>query len=173
MARKFISVDVESSGPIHGKHSLLEIGAVDCDNLENTFQIYLIPISEEWTDSARRVNKSHEFYVSNGITAYTAMLKFKEWLDKSHRPIFVGFNAPFDYGWINYYFHNFLGENPFGINALDIKAYAFGKLNLEDWSDTTKKKLRARGITSTTKHTHEALTDSVEQAELFNLLRKI
>lgn len=170
---KYISVDVESSGNIHGYHSLLEIGAVDCDNFSNTFQCYIIPTSENWTDSAKQVNKPHDFYVINGVTAYTAMQKFKKWLEQFGRPKFVGFNAPFDYGWVNYYFRIFDNDNnPFGINALDIKAYAMGKLNLE-WSETTKKQLRARGITSSYPHTHNALDDAIEQADIFNFLRKI
>jgi hypothetical protein len=32
------------------------------------------------------------------------------------------FNAPFDWSFVNYYFHRFTGANPFGFTALDIKA---------------------------------------------------
>lgn len=166
---KYISVDVESSGGIHGKHSLLEIGACDCDNLANTFQTYIIPVSEEWTESAKEVNKPHDFYVSNGITAYNAMKKFEDWLSQFHRPVFVGFPVVFDYGWINYYFHNFLGRSPFGINGLDIKSYYMGKFNCE-YSDTTKKKMK---IKSSLKHTHNALDDAKEQADIFNQIRRL
>lgn len=42
------------------------------------------------------------------------------------RPVFVGFSAPFDWQFINWYFHVFLRRNPFGINAIDIKAYYMG-----------------------------------------------
>lgn len=166
---KYISVDVESSGPLHGYHNLLEIGACDCDNYDNSFQTYIKPNTENWTPSAEQVNKSSDFYLSNGISIYDAMVKFKTWLDKFHRPIFVGFNAPFDYGWINYEFHKNLGENPFGINALDIKAYYMGKFNTT-WRETTKKKMK---IKSSFPHTHNALDDAIEQADLFNQLRQI
>lgn len=164
---------MESSGPIHGFHNLLEIGAVDCDNFANKFQVYLIPIFSNWTESARAVNKPDQFYINNGVIIHDAMEKFKSWLSQFHRPVFVGFNAPFDYGWINYEFQKCFGDNPFGINALDIKAYAMGKLNLEDWSETTKKKLRSHHIISKYKHTHSALDDALEQADIFNILRKI
>lgn len=39
---------------------------------------------------------------------------------------YVGFNASFDWSFVNYYFDLFLGENPFGIAALDIKSMYSG-----------------------------------------------
>ena len=38
--------------------------------------------------------------------------------------VFVGLNAPFDWSFVNYYFHHYLSRNPFGFTALDIKAEA-------------------------------------------------
>jgi ribonuclease T len=165
----YISVDVESSGPIHGYHNLLEIGAVDCDTPSHTFQIYVKPTTDNWSDSAKMVNKSQQFYVDHGISEYTSMLRFKLWLEKFNKPVFVGFNAPFDYGWINYEFHKMCGENPFGINALDIKAYYMGKFNC-DWRETTKNKMNIKSVYP---HTHNALDDAIEQADIFNQLRRI
>jgi len=52
------------------------------------------------------------------------MLSFEKWLltvAGNAKPIFVGLNAPFDWSFINYYFHRFIGRNPFGFTALDIK----------------------------------------------------
>ena len=40
--------------------------------------------------------------------------------------MFVGFNASFDWSFVNWYFHKFVGTNPFGVAALDIKAYYMG-----------------------------------------------
>lgn len=167
---KYISVDVESSGGIHGFHSLLEIGAVDCDNFSNTFQCYIIPRTENWTESARLVNKPHEFYVENGLELGLAMRKFEKWLSQFYHPTFVGFPVVFDYGWINYAFRTEReNRNPFGINGIDIKTYYMAKFNCE-YSETTKKKM---SIKSSYKHTHNALDDAIEQADIFNQLRKI
>jgi DNA polymerase III epsilon subunit-like protein len=122
------------------------------------------------------VNKSQQFYLDKGIPEYTAMLRFKLWLEKFNKPVFVGFNAPFDYGWINYEFHKMCGENPFGINALDIKAmwygYKGGSGNKIEWRETTKKHIKHE-IKLTHKHTHQALEDAIEQAELFNEIRRL
>ena len=40
--------------------------------------------------------------------------------------MFVGFNATFDWAFVNFYFHQYLGENPFGIGGIDIKSYYMG-----------------------------------------------
>ena len=49
--------------------------------------------------------------------------------------VFVGFNAPFDRSFVNYYFHLFTGGNPFGFTALDIKALYMGVTGCS-WADT-------------------------------------
>jgi hypothetical protein len=78
----------------------------------------------------------------------------------------VGFNATFDWMWVNWYFHQFLGKNPFGISGLDIKAYYMGALGKRTWSETTKRNMEARFL-SDAPHTHHALDDAREQAEVF------
>ncbi|MER8349344.1 3'-5' exonuclease, partial [Acinetobacter baumannii] len=57
------------------------------------------------------------------------MSRFRAWIDQiagDDTPVFVGFNAPFDWSFVNYYFHRYTGENPFGFTALDIKALWMG-----------------------------------------------
>jgi DNA polymerase III epsilon subunit-like protein len=96
------------------------------------------------------------------------MESFGKWIENvsgTNRPVFIGFNATFDWSFVNYYFHKFLGKNPFGISGLDIKAYYMGMKKCS-WSDTTKKKVRAE-FPSKTQHTHNALDDAIEQAEIF------
>ena len=82
-----------------------------------------------------------------------------------HRPIFVAFNAPFDWMFINIYFHRYLGHNPFGYSALDIKAYYMGLCQIS-WSDTSFRKIAA--VYGEKDHlNHNALEDAVDQARLF------
>ena len=56
--------------------------------------------------------------------------------------MFVALNAPFDWMFINDYFHRYLGANPFGHSALDIKAYYMG-LSGVTWSETSMKHISA------------------------------
>ena len=57
--------------------------------------------------------------------------------------MFVGFNAPFDWMFVNEYFHRHLGRNPFGHVAVDIKAYAMGRDGCT-FADTSLARLVAR-----------------------------
>jgi len=61
-----------------------------------------------------------------GTDPAEGMRQFNKWIEGvagvDAVPVFVGFNAPFDWSFVNYYFHRFLGHNPFGFAGLDIKA---------------------------------------------------
>jgi DNA polymerase III epsilon subunit-like protein len=83
--------------------------------------------------------------------------------------VFVGFNAAFDWSFANYYFHQFLGENPFGFAALDIKSMYMGAADC-DWSDTRSSRMVA-ALKPRQSGDHNALHDAIFQAELFRLIR--
>jgi len=97
------------------------------------------------------------------------MACFETWLaaqvPSGRRPIFVAFNAPFDWMFVNDYFHRFLGRNPFGHAALDLKAFYMGLAGVR-WSETTMRSVAARYL-GNRKLTHHALRDAQDQAELF------
>ena len=126
-----VSVDVETAGPYPGRYSLLSIGACLVSNFGATFYLELQPLSMDVIADALAVSGlSMEGLLERGTPPPVAMLRFAEWLqsvipDGAH-PVFVGFNAPFDWMFVNEYFHRFLGYNPFGHNALDIKAFYAG-----------------------------------------------
>ena len=64
-----------------------------------------------------------------GRSPKEAMIGFRDWLAvvaKAGKPVFVGFNATFDWAFVDFYFHHDLGENPFGIGGIDIKSYYMG-----------------------------------------------
>ncbi|MBV7481126.1 hypothetical protein KW839_26400 [Pseudomonas sp. PDM31] len=86
-------------------------------------------------------------------------------------PVFVGFNAPFDWSFVNYYFHRYLGENPFGFAALDIKSMYMGATGCK-WTDTRSSRI-AEALNPKREGDHDALHDALYQAELFRLTRKL
>ena len=59
---------------------------------------------------------------------------------KAAKPVFVGFNAPFDWAFVNFYFQQYLGDNPFGIGAIDIKSYYMG-MSGGTWEDTRSSRI--------------------------------
>ena len=69
---------------------------------------------------------------------------------------------------INHYFIHYLGHNPFGHTALDIKAFYMGQAGVP-WSQTSWRYIIPQ-YTEKPQLTHHALQDALDQAELFKKL---
>lgn len=172
----FLSVDIETSGPIPGEYSMLSIGACNVDNPEQAFSCELKPITLNADPKALQVTGlSLERLSIEGLNPEVAMQQFDDWVAKvikaNETPVFVGLNAPFDWSFVNYYFHRYLKKNPFGFNALDIKSLYMGATG-STWSQTTSNQMSLR-LQPALKGDHNALHDALYQAELFRLIRQI
>jgi ribonuclease T len=170
----YVSVDVEASGPAPGRYSLLSLGACLVDDPTLTFYAELQPVGEAATAEAMQVhNLDLATLKRDGLPPAEAMKRFEAWLKAvvpdGALPVFVGFNAPFDWMFVADYFDRFLGRNPFGHTALDLKAYYMG-LTGGAWSDTTKRALAER-YPDHPHLTHNALQDAIDQAALFRRMR--
>jgi DNA polymerase III epsilon subunit-like protein len=168
----FISVDVETSGPVPGLYSLLSIGACLVSDDSFRFHCFVQPISERADAAALGVTGlSMESLKLEGRQPEKAMGDFAEWVNNvsgSWAPVFVGLNAGFDWSFINYYFHCYHGSNPFGFAPLDIKALYMGVTG-SSWRDSKSSKMKALLDPKTTGN-HDALHDALAQAELFRLI---
>ncbi|CAN7245624.1 3'-5' exonuclease [Variovorax sp. LjRoot175] len=176
MKEKYISVDVETAGPIPGEYSLLTIGACLIEAPERSFKCALKPLSRNAVPEALEVTGlSLDELEAQGVAPVEAMRSFGEWVEQvcagSYTPVLVGLNAPFDWSFVNFYFHKFLGQNPFGISALDLKALYMGATGCS-WTETTAKHM-AKRLRPQLRGTHDALDDALFQAELFSLIRSI
>ncbi|WP_460152957.1 3'-5' exonuclease [Pseudomonas sp. S2_B07] len=172
----YISVDVETSGPIPGVYSMLTIGACNVDDPGQVFACELKPISTNVDPEALAVTGlSLETLALEGLSPENAMRMFQDWVANiagaDGVPVFVGLNAPFDWSFINYYFHYFLKSNPFGFAALDIKALYMGATG-SSWAGTRSSQMAAR-LHPKSDGNHQALQDAQYQAELFRLIRAI
>ena len=176
-AECFISVDVETSGPIPPSFSLLSIGACVSPVREsrqadlNSFYCTLKPLEGAGVDPAalQVTGFSLEELAQTGQEPIDAMRSFEEWIKAATgqaNPVFVGLNAAFDWSFINYYFHRFLGLNPFGFSALDIKSLYMGTTGCS-WADTRSSRMMKTLGLSQGKISHQALNDAQAQAELF------
>lgn len=169
----FISVDVETAGPIPGEFSMLSIGACLVADPAVTFECQLKPINDNADQAALEVTGlSLEQLSETGLEPRAAMTSFGDWIAFSTggdgTPVFVGFNAPFDWSFVNYYFHRFTSANPFGFTALDIKALWMGVTGCS-WSDTRSSRIAER-LKPALRGDHDALHDALYQAELFRLI---
>jgi DNA polymerase III epsilon subunit-like protein len=169
----YICVDVETAGPIPPDYSLLSIGACTVFEPLSTFYIELKPVTQQSVPEAAEVHKlSIERLAKEGTPPLTSMQRFEHWLMEmsgaNKQLVFVAFNAPFDWMFINYYFIHYLGHNPFGHAALDIKALYMGQAGVA-WSQTSWRFISPQ-LSEDTHLTHHALQDALDQAALFKKL---
>lgn len=168
----YISVDVETSGPIPGEFSMLSVGACVVGDTARNFYVELAPLNDNFTEEAMTTcDLSLAELRQRGQEARVAMDMFAGWVRMvavKGQAIFVGFNAPFDWSFVNYYFIKYcgLGQNPFGHSALDIKSYFMGAYKTS-WADTSMKRLPAEVHAPDKPLAHNALDDAMQQAEIF------
>lgn len=169
----YISVDVETSGPIPDEFSLLSVGACVVGQPEISIYLELKPSSKRHDPEALAVSGLDlDRLEREGVAPLAAMTVLQKWLTSScpsgKKVVFVGLNAPFDWSFINYYFHKYLGSNPFGFTAIDMKAYFMGSLGCS-WQET-KSSYMVASLSPSSKPNHNALDDAIFQAELFGLM---
>ena len=165
----YVSVDIEADGPVPGDYSMISFGAciVGGSEWHEEFYIEIQPMTDNWVPEALAVSGLTREHLAACPTAQEATRQIVGWLDdiqEKHpgkRLIMVGFNAPFDWSFVNYYLHHFIGRNPLGISALDIKALYMGATGCS-WSDTSMAKLPAE-LKPESGLTHNALQDSKDQ----------
>jgi DNA polymerase III epsilon subunit-like protein len=188
----FISVDIETTGPAPGKHSMISIGCVACveDNTQecgykvlDTFNANLEEVSFDGLFSTRDTKTMKEFWekhpeaweiaTANPQPPEDVIRALKKWLidlPKDGRPIFVGYPVGFDFSFVYWYMHYFTNSCEFGYQPLDIKTYAYAALGGK-YKDV-KKATMPKHWFKETKLTHVALDDALNQAHLFFQIRK-
>ncbi len=166
----FISVDVETAGPTPSHYALLSIGACLAEDPAQTFYVELRPDRTAALPEALAISGlSLTELAEHGLPPAEALAQFEVWTlahtPRGSRPVFVAFNAAFDWMFVADYFHRYLGRNPFGHSALDIKALYMG-LTGAAWSETSLHYVATRyGCRQAL--AHHALSDALDQAGLF------
>ena len=166
----YISVDVETAGPNPGEYSLLSIGACLVTDPQCTFYVEMQPVNNTALPSALAVSHlSMEELTEHGLLPAEAMARFETWVGSrivsDQRPVFVAFNAAFDWMFVHDYFHRFLGRNPFGHSALDVKSFYMGLRGVR-WSQTSMRYVADRYLGGQ-QLIHHALSDAQYQAAIF------
>ncbi len=152
-------VDVESDGPIPGKYSMVSFGAVLVEpGLGRTFRGRTRPISDAWVPEALKISGiSREEHLRHDEPA-PVMEAFERWIQETTRgrPVFFSDNLAFDWQFVNWYFHTYLGRNPFGWSGRRIGDLYCGLVRdaYAQW-----KHLR------TTPHDHDPVNDAKGNAE--------
>lgn len=170
MAEFLISVDVETAGPHPSGYSMLSIGACPVDDPARGFYVELRPVNDRITTEALSIGGlTLEYLRANGTEPVEAMTRFADWIaditPEGDFPVFVGFNAAFDWMFVCDYFERYLGRNPFGHSAIDIKSYYLGMAG-GTWAETSLRFLSPHYLDGRPL-SHNALGDAQDQAMLF------
>lgn len=169
----FISVDVETAGPIPGEYSMLALGACLVETPSDGFYAEFQPLNGNAVPESLRVSGLDlAKLAASGERPEVALARFRDWVQHvagAARPVFVGFNAGFDWSFVNWYCVRFLGANPFGFAALDIKSYYMGLTGCA-WDDTRSSRIPAE-FQPDQPGDHHALNDARAQAAMFAKLR--
>lgn len=129
---KYIVVDVESDGPLLGVNSMVCFGAVLVDKegkFDKTFYGQTAPISSIYNPEALAISSFSREEHKNFDDPVHTMQDFQLWLSEFNKPTLVSDNNGYDASWINYYFHRFVGSNPFGWSSRRIGDMFCGFMN--------------------------------------------
>ena len=164
----YVMVDVETDGPIPADYSMICLGAVVVDeSLDKRFYGQLKPISEQWIPESLKISGFSRNQTQQFDDPKEVMEKFSAWIEVScaGTPLFISDNNGFDWQFVNYYFHHFLGNNPFGFSSTNLGSLYKGLVK-----DTSKNFKHLRNSA----HTHDPLDDAVGNAEaLLHMIRKM
>lgn len=158
----WIMVDVESDGPFPGEvkgYSMVCFGAIVVDRqLDKTFFGQAKPISDLWIPDALKVSGYTREETMSFPDPQKTMSEFAVWVREKSvgRPMFISDNNGYDWQFINWYFHYFLGINPFGHSSTNLGSLYKGLI--KDVHQNFKH-LRK------TKHTHHPVDDAKGNAE--------
>ena len=184
----YISTDVESDGPCPGLNNMLSLGAAVTDpeteevisSWYGTFE--LLPDCSPHPDTMENFwekpenQKAWEAARKNPRDPKILMEEFVIWVESfGGRPVFVNYPLAYDWKWIDYYLHRFIGRNPFGFSAaLDIKSIVYGGRFCKSttFKGVSKRYMPKRWFKNLPPHTHIADEDAIEQSVLFHRIRK-
>jgi hypothetical protein len=177
----YFSADIETDGPIPGPFSMLSIGLVVAGSfdgsrfqrpsMDESWYRELKPISERFEPEALAVNGlNRERLVIAGCEPAEAMTELAAWvrgIAGSRTPVLVAYPLSFDWAWLYWYFVSFSKSGcPFNHSrCFDLKT-AFAVKSKRTIARSGRESLPPE-LRGSLKHTHHALEDAREQAEIF------
>lgn len=178
----YFSADVETDGPIPGPYSILSFAIVYAgsfdginfkrpESYERVFYRELKPISNAFQKEALDVNGlDRNRLCVEGVDPQQAMTDAFHWINANAagaKPVLVAYPLSFDWTWLYWYFVQFCkAGSPFDYSrCFDIKTAVAVKAGIPI-SEAGRSKLDST-LSSHRQHTHHAVDDAIEQAEIF------
>ena len=170
MSQKYIVVDVESDNQSPANGSMVCFGAVAVFDFNERFLGKTKPITENFEPSALAISGYTREQHLQFDEPKKVIQEFEQWVLRvceGDRPVFISDNPAFDWQWINFYFHRYLGRNPFGFSARRIGDLYCGMVQDASKNWEWKKLLRK------TPHDHNPVNDALGNAEALLAIQKM
>lgn len=179
----YLSLDIEADGPIPGPYSMLSVGLCVAgrydgtayerrDPTTQTLYRELRPISDAWDSDALAVARlDRAELVRSGAHPAAAMHDVAQWIAAvagNDRPVICGYPAGFDWMFLYWYLCRFGPHRaPVSFSScLDVKSFyvarahvVYDRAGLGDLPESLR---------GERPHTHNALDDAVQQADIFS-----
>lgn len=176
----YFSVDVETDGPIPGDYSMLSFALVLAGTFDGerflapaqydvSFDAELQPVGAQFDPAALAVNGlDRERLRREGRAPAEVMREASSWVDAQARggtPVLVAYPLGFDWAWLHWYFVKFTGSSPFRHSrGFDLKT-AIAVRGRRCITQASHRHLPP-ALRSERPHTHRALDDAIEQADV-------
>lgn len=181
----FVSVDVETDGPIPREYSMLSLGSAVFDpsgEILGEFEVNLKKLHGAKEDNEtmewwKTEPKAWEYCRRNQVEPHLAMnsyLAHLKQISNMHQKglVCIGYPVTFDFMFVYWYLIKFTGESPFSFSGLDIKTMAM-LLMKSHYKEVTKKSMPRRWFVNVEEHSHTSLQDAKAQGRLFcNMLNE-
>lgn len=178
----YFSADIETDGPIPGPYSILSFAIVFAgkfdgreferpSSYERHFYAELRPISNSFDPEALRINGIDRVrLLHSGKDPTSTMTNASKWVRDiagPTQPVLVAYPLSFDWSWLYWYFIQFSRHgSPFEHSrCFDIKT-AFAVKARVPISEAGRANMPGF-LRSARQHSHHALDDAIEQAEIF------
>jgi hypothetical protein len=178
----YFSADVETDGPIPGPFSILSFALVYAGSFDGrqferpedyrkSLYRELRPISESFEPEALRVNGLDRARLclqgESPDAAMTEACRWVKWVAGTAQPVLVAYPLSFDWSWLYWYFIRFSSEgSPFAYSrCFDIKTAIAVKAAIPI-SQAGRSQIDP-SLRPERPHTHHAIDDAIEQAEIF------
>lgn len=174
----FVSIDIETDGPIPYCNSMLSLGAAAfCrQNTEDKFTVETFyvtlkefpaaspdPLTMSWWK--QQPKEAWENCRLNAIEPAEAMKQFSDWwnlISTQYNASLVPWAKPKGFDWMFVYWYcRFYNITNIPFSCGDIRSYAMGRENSTSYRNASK--ARWKELTRGFVHTHHALDDAIEQ----------
>lgn len=180
----FVSIDIETTGPVPGLYSMISLGAAAFTASSGlypitTFQANLKQLPE--ADDSHRDDETMDWW-ANHMDAWeearkdpedieTIMKSFSLWIESlGPNVVPVYYPSGYDLPFISYYSQRFLGKVFLTHRAIDIQTLAWSLLG-SPFVKNSRQSAYPKKWLVTNKHKHRAVDDAIAQGQMFMRMR--